>query len=310
MTTAASRAGTWALALVPIVAVVELGLHVKQTTADVVPEADWTAAREAIKTEVRPDDLVTFAPFWADPLGRRTFGELATAKREGRSDVARFPRAFEVAIRGAHDPALADWKKVSEKETGAVTVTTYENPAPQKVVEDLLDLFPARVAVSRFDQNGESPCSFQQGSSAGGSTVVPQGLLTPADRFVCPGGHVGISVLHGSDHHGRLCLYATPMQGARLRLRFKDVTFGSALVGHSGVQWVAERTPTPERLAITFHAFDHLLGTHAHKVGAGWTAFELPTTELAGKKGELVADVAPSSQKQLCFEATTREVHP
>jgi hypothetical protein len=228
-------------------------------------------------------------------------------KREGRSDVGRFARAYEVSIRGAHDDALAGWKKVSEKQTGQVTVTLLENPAPTKVIDDLLDFVPERVAVSRLDASGESPCVFQHGASQGGSTVVPQGLLVPGDKFVCSGGHAGIAVLHGMDHHAHLCLYASPLNGAKLRLRFKDVTFGPTLLGHSGVQWMAERNPTPERIAVTFHAFDHLLGTHAHKVGAGWTAFELPTPELDGKKGELVADVQPSSQRQFCFEATTRQ---
>jgi len=293
--------------LIPLVAVVELGLHVKQTTTDVVPQTDWVQARDAIKADVRPDDLVTFAPFWTDPLGRRTFGDgLASMKREGRSDVTRFARAFEVSIRGAHDDALASWKKISERQTGGVTVTLLANPAPVQVIDDLLDFIPDRLAVSRIDAAGESPCAFQHGVSAGGSTVVPQGLLTPADRFVCTGGHAGIAVLHGADHHAHLCLFATPLQGAKLRLRFKDVTFGPELVGHSGVQWMAERNPTPERISVTFHAFDHLLGTHAHKVGAGWTAFDIPTAELDGKKGDLVADIAPSGQRQFCFEATTR----
>ena len=99
------------LSAVPLVSVVELLLHVKQTTSDVVPESDWAAARDAVKAELQPNDLVVFEPFWSDPLGRRTFGhEIATMKREGRSDVRRFPRAFEVSIRGAHAGELAGWK--------------------------------------------------------------------------------------------------------------------------------------------------------------------------------------------------------
>ena len=41
----------WALCAVPLIGVVELVLHVKQTTSDVVPDADWTAARDAVKAE-------------------------------------------------------------------------------------------------------------------------------------------------------------------------------------------------------------------------------------------------------------------
>jgi hypothetical protein len=298
----------WLLCAVPLVAVVEFALHVKQTSSDVVPEADWVQARDAVKAELEPNDLVLFEPFWADPLGRRTFGDLATMKREGRSDERRFARVFEVSIRGAHNAAIAGWKKVKEQQTGAVTVTLRENPSYTKVIDDTVDLVnPERLAVSRVENGVEQPCSFQRGMTSGGSTVVPQGLLVPADKFVCQGGHVGVAVLHGLDHHPHVCLYATPLQGATLRMKFSNVTFGTSLHGHSGIQWLVERTPAPDKVAVTFSTGGgELIGTHFHKVGAGWVGFELPTAELDGKKGDLVAEIAPSSQRQFCFEATTR----
>lgn len=297
----------WLLCLVPLVSIVELALHAKQT-GDVVPESDWAAARDIVKAGLRPDDLVVFAPFWADPLGRRTFGDsIATLKRAGRSDERRFARAWEVSIRGAHEETIARWKKVEERKAGAVTVTLWENPDHTKVIDDLIDLVtPERLTVSRVDANGEQPCPFQRGTTSGGTTVVPQGLLTPADKFVCAGGHVGVAVLHALDHRPHLCIFATPLQGATLRLRFSDVTFGASLHGHSGIQWLVERNPTPEKVSVSFSAFGHTLGTHLHKVGVGWVGFELPTGDIEGKKGELTVDVASSSQRQFCFEATTR----
>ncbi|MDF2694569.1 MAG: hypothetical protein K0S65_2952 [Labilithrix sp.] len=198
---------------------------------------------------------------------------------------------------------------MKEQKHGAVTVTLLENPSFTKVIDDTLDLVnPERLSVSRVENGTEQPCAFQRGASQGGSTVVPQGLLVPGDKFVCQGGHVGISVLHGLDHHPHVCLYATPMQGASLRMKFANVRFGSSLHGHSGIQWLVERTPTPDKVAVAFSAFDRPIGTHFHKVGAGWVGFELPTQELEGKQGDLVAEIAPSTQRQFCFEATTREV--
>jgi hypothetical protein len=299
----------WLLGAVPLLGVLELVVHLKQTGPDVVPDADWERARDVVKSELRPDDLVVFAPFWSDPLGRRGFGDVATMKREGRSDEQRFPRAWEVSIRGAREPTLATWKRVKEQKVGGVTVALLENPELVPVIDDLLDrVTPERLSVFRVvDDAREQPCAFQHGSTAGGTTVVPQGLLTPADKFVCPGGgHAGIAVLHDLGHHPRLCLYATPMPGSTLRLRFANVTFGSAIHGHSGVQWVAERTPANDKISVSFSADGHWLGAHAHRIGAGWTGFELPTQDLDGKTGELTVDVAPSAQRQLCFEATTR----
>lgn len=291
----------------PFVGIVELGLHIHQVN-DVVPERDWAAARDAVAKELGPDDLVTFAPFWADPLGRRTFGDaIMTFERAARSDEARFARAWEVSIRGFHDPTLAKWKKVSEQRHGAVTVALFENPAPEKVIDDLIDFVgPGKMTVSRVEAGAETPCTFQHGATAGGSTVVPQGLLVPADKFVCGGGHVGVAVLHALDHHPHVCIEATPLQNATLKLVFKGVTFGASLTGHSGVQWVSERVPSQERTTVAFSAFDRPIATHTHKLGAGWVGFELPTEDLAGKKGDLVAEIGGSQQRYFCFEASTR----
>jgi hypothetical protein len=295
------------LCAVPLVGLLELALHVKQTGPDVVTDDEWNQAAALVKPEVKPDDLVIFEPFWADPLGRRAFGDpIATMKREGYSDVARFPRAFEVSIRGFHDPELAAWKKVKEDHAGKITITLLENPAPQVVIDDLVDLVtPDRLSVSV----GEAPCTFQRGATAGGSTVVPQGLLTPADKFVCAGGHVGVAVLHALDHHPHLCIYATPSNGT-LRMRWKDVQFGPRIVGHSGQQWVSERSGTGEKLEMRFFAGPagtELLSSVYHASGAGWTGFELPTGDLDGKKSDLVVELDPSTQKQFCFEASTRK---
>lgn len=214
-----------------------------------------------------------------------------------------------MSIRGAHTEELAGWKKVSEKQVGKVTITQLENPSPSKVLTDLVTLVrPETMTVSRVDANGAStPCSFQRGASAGGSTVVPQGTLTPADKFVCGSGHVGVAVLHALDHHPHLCIFATPQPGGVLRLAFKGVTFGESLHGHSGIQWLTERTPTAERVELAFSAFDRPLGEHSHKVGVGWVGYEFPTPELAGKKGDLVAEISgPAGQRYYCFEADTR----
>jgi len=302
---------TGALAVVPLVGVVELALHAKQTSADVVPDADWIAARDAIKAEVRPDDLVLFAPFWADPLGRRFFGdELAGLDREARPDETRFARAFEVGIRGKHREELEGWKKVSEKQAGKVTVGVYENPAPAKVITDLLKLVgPERVSVARVDGAAESPCAWQRGAGQPGGLGVPQGPAVPGDKFVCSAGYVGLAVLHALDHHPHLCLFASGMGGgATLRIKFANVAFGASLHGHSGVQWVNERTPSNERMFVAFSANGRPLGQSTHRVGVGWNMFEFPTPELAGKTGELVAEVTSTapSQRAFCFEADTR----
>lgn len=298
--------------LVPLVGLVELALHAKQTGPDVVPDEDWIAAREALKAEVGPDDLVLFEPFWVDPIGRRFFGDaLAPMQHEARPDESRFARVFEVSIRGKRDEALARWHLASERKVGAITVRLLENPSPVKVETDLLArIDPEHVNVSRIDGNGvETPCTWQRGAGQPGGLGVPQGPAIPGDKFNCSGGFVGAAVLHAVDHHPHLCLFTTlPGNGGSVRIKFSDVAFGEYLHGHDGVQWVTERTPSNERINLAFSAFDRPIGEHTHKVGAGWIGFEFPTPELAGKRGELVAEIRGGNggQRHFCFEADTR----
>ena len=102
---------------------------------------------------VKPDDLVAFAPKWIDPVGRMRFGEdIATLEREARPDETRFPRAFEASIRGAHLPAFDGWKQAGEQRFGAVTVTLWENPSPAHVLDDLVSMVdPQHLQVSAPD---------------------------------------------------------------------------------------------------------------------------------------------------------------
>jgi hypothetical protein len=295
----------WLLSAVPLVGLVELALHVRET-GEVVPDADWVAARELVKADFKPDDLVLFAPFWADPLGREFFGDdLAGIKREARPDETRFARAYEVSIRGQHRSEIAGWKKVSERSAGKVTIGLYENPAPARVLTDLVDLVhPDRLTVTRVEGGVESPCGFQRGTGQPGGLGVPQGVAIPGDRFVCgSGGYVGVAVLHALDHHPHLCIFAAA--GPVVRLRFSGVVFGASLHGHSGVQWLVDRSPNAERITVAFSAFDRSIGVNPHRVGTGWTAFELPTEELAGKRGDLIAEVTGGA-RHYCFEADTR----
>ncbi len=294
----------------PAIGLVELGLHLVQTKHDVVPESDWLAARDAVAKQATPADLVLFAPFWADPLGRRYFGDrLAPRSHEARPDETRFARVFEVSIRGEHREELASFRKVSEERVGAITIGLYENPAPKTVKTDVLDLVgPARASVALLQGDSEIACPWQHGAGQPGGLGVPQGPAIPGDKFVCSGGgYVGLAVLHALDHRPHLCLFASsPGGSSTLRIRFRDVRFGTSVHGHSGVQWVTERMDLGDRIELSLSAFDRPIGQHVHVLGEGWTRFEFPTPELDGKEGELVFDVRGRAERQFCFEADTR----
>lgn len=297
----------WAFALVPVIGVWELGAHLVQTRS-VVSAEEWTQARAAVESEWKPGDLVVFAPEWADPLGREYFGPtLAGTHEEARPDESRYPRAFEVSIRGKHAPELAGWPQRERRKVGPVTITLLENPSPARVLDDLVThATPDRARVFRLDGRGSAECGWTRGGATAGG--LGSGPAIPGERFACPGGtFVGESVIFESSYHPRRCLYTPPGgSGAVTRIVFNDVAFGTALHGHVGLQYESERGGGPE-IALTFRAGNQVLGKIVHRDGDGWKSFELGTGELEGKRGELVAEVASAGAgRQYCFEADTR----
>jgi len=298
----------WAFVALPAAGLLELAAHFIQTCA-VVPDRDWQAARGYVATQVKADDLVAFAPRWSDPIGREQFGSsLATIFREARGDDTGFPRAFEVAIRGAHVASLKGWRRTGERRFGAVTVTTLENPEPVRVVDDLVsEVNSERLRVTRVDGGRETECTFGHGPFQSGGLGF--GTAVPADRFTCSaGGFVGVSIVEDQDYYPHRCVYAPPLGGnATLRLRFTDVPLGRSLHGHHTLYVEAEHA-NKAPVTITFSVGGQVIGQAIHRDLEGWKPFEFDTSQFAGSRADVVADIASATgeRRMYCFQADTR----
>jgi hypothetical protein len=292
--------------------VLELGAHLVQTHS-VAADADWEAARAYVKEKAAPEDLVAFAPRWADPLGREHFGTLATFEREGRPDTTGFPRAFEVSLRAEHLPELDGWHTSEQRTFGRVTVTTLQNPRPVHVLDDLVSMVdPSRMRVWRVDGPRETECVFGHNATQAGALGF--GPAIPGDRFSCPGSFVGVSVAADLDYRPRRCIYAPPPGGgAFVRIRFAGVHLGRTLYGHHALYVEAERDGkgAPVTIKWTVPSADgqtSVLGSVVHHDGDGWKAFEFDTSELAGRTADIDAEISStgSNRRMYCFQADTR----
>jgi hypothetical protein len=303
----------WAFLAVPAIALLELGAHVVQTHS-VASGDDWRAARDATKAMLRPDDLVVFAPKWVDPVGRETFGdEIATLEREAYGDVSRFPRAIEVSIRGQRAHDLATWSKTDEKTVRGIKLTTYENPAYQKTLDDLVThLDPAHAQVAQVRRAGEDdalevPCPWSSGSAQTGNLGF--GPAIPGNRFQCNSSFAGVSVVTDLDYVPHRVIYVPPAgSGIVTRITFQNVVLGKTLHGHHGLYVEAERGKDGPPVALAFFIDRLSLGKVTHADGQGWKGFELDTSAYEGKTADLVAEVsAPSGNRRMYgFEAITR----
>ncbi len=298
----------YAFLAIPAIGLVELSAHVVQATTT-IPEADWTAARDAVKKAAGPEDLVAFSPRWIDPVGREYFKtDLATIAREARPDDARFPRALEVSIRGEHLSELEGWKVEGKERFGKITVTTFDNPSPVTILDDLVaHAAPSRAQVTLVEGGSESDCPWTHGSPQTGQ--IGFGPALPADRFVCGrSAFVATSVIQALDYRPHECVYVPPVGGsAILRVRFVDVEFGRALHGYQAIAWDAARFGSPP-VTLVWKTSGRILARLVEQDTDGWKPFEIDTSDLAGQKGDLVAEVsAPSNaHRQYCFQADTR----
>ena len=305
----ASPLRRFAFLAIPAVAIAEILLHLVQTHT-VVTDAEWRAARDAVRAVVQPADLVAMAPYWTDPIGREVFkDDILSMAREARPDATRFPRAIEVSIRGQHLAELASWKRVDEKKVGPVTLTILENPYFTPVKDDLVDhVAPGRMAVSLVGGNGSSECVFTHGTALTGPLGF--GPAVPADRFTCPqGAMIGATVMQPGDYRPHRCLYTQPLGGGKtLRVRFLDVTFGDVLHGHAGLDWDSTAHTEEPPVTLTWKIGERTLARVIAGNEDGWKPFALDTRDLKGQRGEVVAEVSsPSSRNRLyCFEADTR----
>jgi hypothetical protein len=292
---------------VPLLGVSELGAHLVQVTRH-VPDADWFAARSVVKAMLRPDDLVAFAPTWLDPVGRSKFkDDVASLEREARPDDSRFARAIEISIRGSHLPEFAGWRVEAVRNVGAITVTTYDNPKVERVIDDLVShLDPSRATVLRLDGSKETPCPMGRLRSQTGN--IGFGPAIPAERFGCPGTFVGVSVVQSLDYLAHRCIYSQLPSGGVTRIRFRDVAFGRELHGHHAISWAQERYKNGTPVTLTFSVEGRVLGKAVHVDGDSWKEFDFDTSDLAGQTAELVADISTANarERSYCFEAVTR----
>lgn len=304
----------YAFALLPVLALVELAAHALEVRGT-VPDDDYRAAAQAVGKELRDDDLVIFAPGWSDPVGRMHFGPLVTPERAAFTDLSRFARAFEVSQGGATRPELAWFQPAGETRHGSLVVRRLENPRYEKVVDDLLaHLGPDKMSVHLRTGSSDSECRF----TAGAASAATWGAATPARRFQCPQGPVGVIIMPDVAYAHRHCIYAPVPDGAtRLRLTFLDVKFGGKLRFSHGLHVEGERykkgTPVEALFKVpvetkTEGEHEKTYGRAVHRDGDGWASLDVDTRELAGNTGDLVIELhTTSSQDRLyCFAGTTR----
>ena len=121
----------------------------RRDATSVPDDAAWSAAEKVVRAEIRPGDLIVFAPAWVDPVGRLHFGDLIPVEMAARMDAARYGRIWELSIRGGEAPEVAGLRPVFDRDVDGIEVRRYER-APAVVLSDVFAKQPGVIAEVGF----------------------------------------------------------------------------------------------------------------------------------------------------------------
>jgi len=236
--------------------------------ASSVPDDDaWDRAAAAVRAEFQPGDLIVFAPDWVDPVGRLHLGDLISVDAAARMDAARYPRIWELSIRGARAADTDGLDPVVNLDVDGVRVRRYERPAVV-VTADVRD----HLSQAKVD---------------GAPLHAPS--LEIAEVGFAP----------------HRCIEVVPAPGKPVRIAFTQVMLGRELVGYMGLADVFTRREirSPGKLAVEIGGAP--VATVEAGVDDGWVRFAAPTTP--GPTDVTFVVSATERDRLICFAAEARQ---
>lgn len=297
--------------LIPLVGLVELALH--GLLRDQAPTAEeWARLSEAIERIRRPGDIVVVAPRWAEPLARRSLGDAVMPLRHlARADLSDHREALELSVLGEHAAELAAFAEVERLEAEPFRIRRLRNPRYEPTLYQFDDnVHPDHLSVVEVFEGVERTCPFtpRAPSSAGGLGGHP---AYPRARFVCSGGRsafVGVTVIDDAEYRPRRCIFAHPVQGGTLRLRFKDVPFGRAIQGYGGLPFLIFRDGVGAPVTLRAHLDGRQSGLSVHRDEAGFSPFRWEFGAPTAAVGEVMFEIesADARAREFCFTAAMK----
>ena len=278
-----------AAVLVSLLALVET-VNALTAPARVAPLDDWQAAAAEVRAGFHAGDLIVFAPYWADQRGRSVLGDLVPVAMAGRADADRYPRIWELSIRGARAPETAAAHLVRATRHGKVRVALYDKPAVTVLWDGTAHADEARVTES-LGAAAESPCYRESTAS-----------------FRCAGTHVERRTLE-IDYQPRRGLL-TPVDGARTtHVAWDAVPLGASLVVYAGIHDYYARKNADGLVDLRVSVDGRTLLQARVGNADGWRRFDVDTRALAGAAHALRVDVwaANPAWRTFGFHVETRQ---
>lgn len=294
--------------LVPAIATWEVAAH-SWIRARVPSDADWARAAAFVRAELAPQDAVTAAPAWADPILRRHLGDRIPLAMAGRSDLARYRRLWTLSIRGHRAPETRGSAPSLQRAFGRVTVVRHDLPDPTVRYDLVQHVFDAQVEHGKRAR----PCPLRTGSPGRGGGLG-KGVVAPGKRFVCNDrsrrGFVAPVVLEDLALSPRYCVFQPPARRGPTRVTFPSVPLADELVFYAGLYYEDERhrKGAPVNMRVLLDGQER--GSLTHRDGDGWVRFAVSTA--GPRRAELTLEVDSSHPKKrgFCWAGSVRSHSP
>lgn len=238
---------------------------------DAPAAAAWAAASGAVRARHQAGDLIVFAPEWIDPVGRMHLGDLVPVDMAARMDDARYGTVWELAIRGAEAPE-ARGRRVDWSQW-------FDGVRVRRLVRE-----PAVVLTDFVAAMGRAQVEGTYASR-------------PAVRLE----EVGFE-----PHR---CVRVEPRPGETVRLVYRGVRLGTALVGYVGLADVFTRRDVRAPGALQVLVNGQAVVELSVGVDDGWVRFEAATEPADAAEVVFAATaVGPEARQRLiCFAAEARQ---
>ncbi|NOZ88194.1 MAG: hypothetical protein GXP49_18435 [Deltaproteobacteria bacterium] len=267
-----------------------------------LPEAvDYKELEQVLRKEFKPGDCVSLAPFWAE-RARLYIGDMNILglRNTTRQDLLACKRIFLVGV--FKDDASRERKKI---ESMSFAKRKWSRPVGRLSL-DLFDL-SSRSTQTVFD--------FRKHIKDAGVWIEKGSGKTACDRYEnrqwkCPGpewNYVG-DLTTDMDRNPRRCIWAHPVQGGTLKIRFDNVPMGESIQGRHGIALSGlGQNPSDVILRISIDG-ERQAEFAAHDV-LGYFSFKLDTGRFKGSLHQVEFSVSTKNNgaRHYCFEAYTIE---
>ena len=255
-------------------------------------DEDWKKAAEKVRAERKPTEPVLFAPHWADPMGRAAMGPSLELDMLTLSDVDRYPRVWQLSIRGKRHPWLEGLSPSRSFSEGQVRVDVFD----KEPAEVLFDFTRSMLKAAKVERQGRDlvQCPLRN----------KRFRCDPRQGWNWAGPH-----LAEVGHRPYRCIFVHPVDRHVMRVKFPAVKLGRSIVVYTGIDDFEnrKRAKLPVQLTVTVNRKP--VGSTEHKNDSGWQRYTADTSRYAGQTHEVSFEVAAKGAfaRTFCFSAEARK---